>query len=96
MVKIRTDEKVYPIVKIAHVVDALKETGVPPVESLRGSCISEDHLYRAALRVSLDQVVEVYCNAVPPGTRRALRLRDGAPLPHIDLQHVWLRNAEQH
>jgi hypothetical protein len=46
--------------KIAHVVDALKDTGVPPVESLRGSCISEDQLYCAALRVSLDQVVEVY------------------------------------
>jgi AraC-like DNA-binding protein len=62
--KVYSDEKVYPIVKIAQVVDALKETGVPPVESLRGSCISEDQLYCAASRVSLDQVVEVYRNAV--------------------------------
>jgi AraC-type transcriptional regulator len=63
MAKPGTDEKIYPLVKIAIVVDALKEAGVPPAEALRGSHVAADELYCAATRVSLNQVVEVYRNA---------------------------------
>jgi AraC-type transcriptional regulator len=63
MVKPGTDEKIYPLVKIAIVVDALKEAGAPPAEALRGSHVAADELYSAATRVSLNQVVEVYRNA---------------------------------
>ena len=66
------DEKIYPLVKIALVVDALSEAGVAPSEALRGVNISAKELYSAATRVSLDQVVAVYRNAV--------RL---APFPHF-------------
>ena len=64
MVKIGTGEKIYPLVKIALVVDALKEAGVRPEEALRGSHVSLSELYSVATRVSLNQVVEVYRNAV--------------------------------
>jgi AraC-like DNA-binding protein len=64
MVKIGTDEKIYPLVKIALVVDALKEAGVPPEEALHGSHVSLNELYSVAMRVSLNQVLKVYRNAV--------------------------------
>jgi hypothetical protein len=37
MVKVGTDEKVYPVAKIAIVVDALREGGVGPDEALQGA-----------------------------------------------------------
>jgi len=46
------------------VVDALSEAGVAPSEALRGVNISAKELYSAEARVSLDQVVAVYRNAV--------------------------------
>ena len=58
MVKVGTGEKVYPLVKIALVVDALKEAGVPPVEVLRGAHVSADELYSPAVHVCLNQVLE--------------------------------------
>jgi len=56
--------EIYPLVKIALVVDALSEAGVAPSEALRGVNISAKELYSAEARVSLDQVVAVYRNAV--------------------------------
>jgi hypothetical protein len=75
MTKLGMDEKLYPLVKIALVVDALREAGVAPLEALRGVDISAKELYSAATRVSLHQVILVYRNAL-----RALRL---APFPHF-------------
>jgi AraC-like DNA-binding protein len=72
MVKVGTDEKVYPVAKIALVVEALKEGGVPPDEALQGAHLSTVELSSAAARISLNQVLAVYRNAV--------RL---APSPHF-------------
>ncbi len=63
MSKIGTDAKVYPLLKIALVVDALREAGVSPIEALRGSDVSNEELYSVETRVSLNQVIEVYRNA---------------------------------
>jgi hypothetical protein len=62
--QIGTDEQVHSPAKIANVVGALKDMGVPPDESLRGSKVSVNQLYSARSRVSLNQVIEVYANAV--------------------------------
>ena len=64
MLKVGTDEKIYPLTKIAVVVDALREVGVAPAEALRGSHVSALELTSAATRVSLNQVLEVYRNAL--------------------------------
>jgi hypothetical protein len=64
MVKIGTDEEIYPVVKIARVVDALKEAGVLATAALRGSLVSADELYSPAARVLLNQALEVDRNAV--------------------------------
>lgn len=60
----RTDEKLYPLWKIALLVDALREAGVTPEDALRGSRVAANELYSCVSRVSLHQVIEVYRNAV--------------------------------
>jgi hypothetical protein len=64
MVKVGTDEKVYPVAKIGLVVDALRESGVAPDEALQGAHVSAAELNSPAARVSLNQVLAVYRNAV--------------------------------
>jgi hypothetical protein len=64
MVKVGTDEKVYPVAKIGLVVDALRESGVAPDEALQGAHVSAAELNSPAARISLNQVLEVYRNAV--------------------------------
>jgi hypothetical protein len=44
MTKLGPSEKLYPVVKIAMVVDSLKEEGVSPKEALAGTHISETQL----------------------------------------------------
>src|SRR5947207_1704851 len=95
MVKIGTSEKIYPLVKIALVVDALKEVGVRPEEALRGSHVSLSELYSVATRVS-EPGRRSLSQRCPPGARPALRLPDRAPIPRFDLQHVRLCHPEQH
>jgi AraC-like DNA-binding protein len=64
MVKVGTDEKVYPVAKIALVVDALRESGVAPDEALQGAHVSAAELNSPVTRISLNQVLAVYRNAV--------------------------------
>jgi AraC-like DNA-binding protein len=64
MIKVGTDEIVYPVAKIALVVDALRESGVTPDEALQGAHLSAAELNSPATRISLSQVLAVYRNAV--------------------------------
>jgi AraC-like DNA-binding protein len=64
MTKLGPSEKLYPVVKIAMVVDSLKEEGVSPKEALAGIHISETQLGSPAVRVSANQVLESYRNAI--------------------------------
>jgi AraC-like DNA-binding protein len=64
MVKVGMDEKVYPVAKIALVVDALRESGVAPDEALQGAHVSAAELNSPTARMSLSQVLAVYRNAV--------------------------------
>jgi AraC-like DNA-binding protein len=64
MTKLGPDEKLYPIVKIAMIVESLKDEGVSPEEALQGTDVSETQLISAAVRVSANQVLESYRNAI--------------------------------
>jgi AraC-like DNA-binding protein len=64
MVKVGTDDKVYSVAKIALVVDALREGGVTPDEALEGAHVLAAELNSPAARISLNQVLAVYRNAV--------------------------------
>src|SRR5260370_38436943 len=79
MTKLGPNEKVYPVVKIAMVVESLRDEGVSSREALAGIHISETPLASPAGRVSANQVMESY--------RNAIRL---SPNPHFGF-HTGLR-----
>src|SRR5258708_22981446 len=64
MTKLGPSEKLYPVVKIAMVVDALKDEGVSAKEALAGIHLSETQLCSPEVRVSANQVIQSYCNAI--------------------------------
>jgi AraC-like DNA-binding protein len=64
MTKLGPNEKIYPVVKIAMVVESLRDEGVSPKEALAGIHISEAQLVSPAVRVSANQVIDAYRNAV--------------------------------
>jgi AraC-like DNA-binding protein len=57
------DEKIYPVFKVATVVDALAAEGVAPGDALQGVRLSTDAIASPATRVSLNQVIACYRNA---------------------------------
>ena len=57
------DEKIYPVVKVATVVDALADEGVAPADALEGMRLSKDAVASPSTRVSLNQVIACYRNA---------------------------------
>jgi AraC-like DNA-binding protein len=57
-------DKVYPVIKLATVIDALAAEGIPAQEALAGVRLSIDAMSSPATRISLDQVIECYSNAV--------------------------------
>jgi AraC-like DNA-binding protein len=64
MFEIGPNEKVFPVVKIAKVVDALKEEGVSLQDALAGVHISEAELNSPVTKVSANQIVQSYRNAL--------------------------------
>jgi AraC-like DNA-binding protein len=57
------DEKLYPVIKIAAIVDALAAEGVSCTDALRGTHLSESALSSPETRVSPSQIVDCYRNA---------------------------------
>jgi AraC-like DNA-binding protein len=64
MTKLGPREKLYPVIKIAMIVDALKDEGVSSKEALAGIDISEAQLCSPAARVSANQIIQSYSNAI--------------------------------
>jgi hypothetical protein len=56
MTKLGPNEKIYPVIKIATVVESLKGEGVSPKEALAGTNVPETQLISPAVRVSANQV----------------------------------------
>ncbi len=63
MFKAGPDEKIYPVAKLATIVDSLGAEGISPTDALSGVHISKSALSSPATRVSLNQVIECYRNA---------------------------------
>ena len=57
------DDKVYPVVKLAMVIDALAAEGISVEDALAGVRISRNAMSSSATRVSLHQIIECYRNA---------------------------------
>jgi AraC-like DNA-binding protein len=58
------NEKVYPVTKIATIVERLVSEGVPATEALAGVSLSLTQLNSPAARVSANQVLQSYDNAI--------------------------------
>jgi AraC-like DNA-binding protein len=63
MIKPSPDDKVYPVIKLATVVDALAEEGIPAKDVLAGVRLSREEISSPAARISLNQLIECYGNA---------------------------------
>ena len=57
------DDKVYPVIKLATVVEALGEEGIPAQDALAGVRLSKEAISSPTTRISLNQVIECYRNA---------------------------------
>jgi hypothetical protein len=87
------NEKLYPVVKIAMVVDALKDEGVSPGDALAGMLVSEAQLGSPEVRVSANEVIVILRQRT--AARNAARLQTwrksvfhGAP---VRARTVWRR-----
>ena len=58
------EDKLYPPTKIIGVVDLLAEEGIGSIDTLRGTGISFEQLQRTDTRISVNQVLESYRNAI--------------------------------
>jgi hypothetical protein len=63
MIKPSPDDKVYPVIKLATVIDALAAEGIPAQDALAGVHLSSEAMSSPTTRISLNQVIEGYCNA---------------------------------
>jgi AraC-like DNA-binding protein len=63
MITTGSDDKIYPVVKLAAVIDALAAEGISAEDALSGVRISKSAVSLPATRVSLNQVIECYRNA---------------------------------
>ncbi len=63
MITVSLDEKVYPVVKIATIVNALSAEDIAPSDALNGVHLSKSALSSPDTRVSLNQAIECYRNA---------------------------------
>jgi AraC-like DNA-binding protein len=64
MFAIGPNDKVFPAVKIAKIVDALAGEGVPSADALAGLGMSNAQLNAPATRVSANQIIQCYRNAL--------------------------------
>ena len=58
------DEKIYPVAKLATVVDALGTEGVPSAAALERSQLTVDEISSPRTRVSLNQIIQCCRNAI--------------------------------
>jgi AraC-like DNA-binding protein len=64
MIKAGPDEKIYPVVKLTTVIDTLAAEGISPPAGLEGVGVSEGAIRSPLTRVSLNQIIRCYGNAI--------------------------------
>jgi hypothetical protein len=75
MIDIGWEQSVYPVAKIAVVVDGLAAEGDSVTTALQGTSVAPDVLRSPTTLVSINQVIDAYCNAAAQ-PRPELRLPD--------------------
>jgi AraC-like DNA-binding protein len=63
-IKVGFGERLHSATKVAALIDALLEEGIPPAEALRGVHLRVDELHLPTTRISLNQMIEACRNAM--------------------------------
>ena len=71
------DDRIFPVNRIATIVSALQEEGIPASQALESLHLSEAELHSPRTRVSQNQVVQCYRNALRLSTDRFFAFRAG-------------------
>ena len=71
------DESVYPVVKVAAVVAALEAEGISRDDALKGAHLPSNAIASPAARVSINQVITCYRNAIKLTRDRFFAYRAG-------------------
>ena len=77
MIEMGWEQKIYPAAKIAIVVDALADKGVPVADALRRTSLSPSDLRSPTTQVSVNQVVEFYLKRCPALARSYFAFKTG-------------------
>ncbi len=96
MFDIGPNEKVFPIVKISKIVDALKHEGVSLQAALAGTSICEDDLISPLTKISANQIVQSYRNALKCSKNPSFALDVGLQFSRFDLRDLCLAFAQRH
>jgi AraC-like DNA-binding protein len=63
-IKVGFGERLHSATKVAALIDALLEEGIPPAEALRGTHLRPDEIHLPTTRISLIQMIEACRNAM--------------------------------
>jgi AraC-like DNA-binding protein len=88
MPKVGVAGRMYPATKLAAVVDTLIGAGTVDEEALRGTHLTLDELHAPATRVTLDQVITGYRNALRLAADPAWAYRLGSSI-HVSLYGMY-------
>jgi hypothetical protein len=90
------DDKVYQVVKLAMVIDALAAEGISIEDALAGVGITRNAMSSPATRVSLNQIIECYRNANKLTHDPHFAYNAGRRFHVTRLWDVWFRHPQQH
>ena len=79
-IKIGFGEKLHSATKLAAIVEALLNEGIPPSEALSGVQVRADELHSPATRISLNQMIAACRNAIRLTTDPQLAFRIGSSI----------------
>ncbi len=88
MIDVGWEQKVYPATKLAIVADALKAEGVSLRDALKGTHTFATELHSPLTRVSVNQVIQAYCNAMALSNDPHFAYRTGLK-SHVSLYGMY-------
>lgn len=91
MIEIGWEQRVFPIAKIALVVEALAAEGVRPQDALRDVGLPPEQLGASTLLVSIDQVIRTYRNAIRLTSNRNFAYQTGLERIQLTPVHILQR-----
>jgi Arabinose-binding domain of AraC transcription regulator, N-term len=86
------DKAIYPVAKIATIVEILAAEGIAPAAALKGSRLTPSALPLPRTRVSLNQIIQCCRNAIALSRDPFFAYRAGLRF-HVSTQGIWPQRA---